>query len=696
MTSAPGTRPLVWLRVRLCFVAVVMTALLGAIGYKAWKVQIVDGARLRALGQAQYLHQLEVPAPRGSIVDANGVELAVSVAVDSIYADPKMVVEPTRTARLVARALDLPFREVDAKLATEKRFVWLKRRVTPEEARRIRELGLPGIAIAKEWKRHYPGRELAGTVIGLISSDGRGIEGVELAHDDVLRGDDARLPVLRDARGGVLVAGGLGEGLAAPAPSGATVTLTIDRFIQYTAERALADALKEHKARAGVVVVLDARSGEILALAASPNFDPNDPRTRGEARNRPVTDVYEPGSTMKVFTIAAALEDGAVKATDYIDVESGRIQIGTKTIRDTHFERRMLTVTEVMKHSSNVGTVKIARRLGREKLAEWFRRFGFGSRTGVDLPGERTGVVRDPRRWGEIGLATGAFGYGLTVTPLQLAAGMVAVANGGIWYRPTIVKRVTAADGRVLHADAPEGRRILRPETSRALVDMLKAVMEKGGTGEKIKVPGFVVAGKTGTAHKVDPRTGKYAADLYLASFLGFAPADDPRIVILVMIDEPRGKKYFGGQVAGPVFARVASEALKYLGVAGTAPVQEPAAASAGAGGGASGATGGAVGAGGAGGAGGSASASPPLVPPVDQPEPVAVEDAEDLPPAGPGEAIVLIPDFTGMSMAQAVSAAAAAGVRIEIEGSGRAVKQFPSPGRALKSITCRITFDPG
>jgi cell division protein FtsI (penicillin-binding protein 3) len=333
----------------------------------------------------------------------------------------------------------------------------------------------------------------------------------------------------------------------------------------------------------------------------------------------------------------------------------------------------------VVKVSSNVGATKIAFRLGREALHAQLLRFGFGTQTGIELPGERNGTVRDSKKWGDRGLASTSFGYGLTVTPLQIAAGVAAIARGGLYLAPHILKELRSPDGNVLSRPDRTPHRVLGEQASADMMKMLESVMEEGGTGDAIHVPGFRVAGKTGTAHKVDPVTHKYAKH-YISSFVGVVPARAPRLIVLVMIDDPTGDNHYGGAVSGPVFERLAAESLRYLGVPSTEPIEPPRNAKKGAP---------------AADAARPAAAPTPSnddVPPIDS----DLDADDDLPPAGPGEAIVVIPDFTGMSVAQAVSAARAAGVKIELEGSGRAVKQFPAAGRAMKSISCRITFDPG
>lgn len=632
-----------WVRARLALAAIVLTGLFLALVGKAGTLQLRDGARLRALGEQQYMQELVLPAPRGSIHDANGVELALSVDVPSAFVNPREVADVAGSAAPVALALGLDVREVEAKLASSRHFEWLKRHIKPDEARRLRALNLGGIGLALEPERFYPAVALAANVLGSADVDGRGVEGLELSLDAKLRGERTKLPVIRDRRGEVVM-----DGSAPPlAIAGDAVTLTLDRFIQFTAERALADGIRENKAKGGVAIVLDPRTGAVLAMVSA------------DKRNRPVVDAYEPGSVMKVFSVSAALDAGAVSPTDQVDVEGGKLQIGKRVITDTHKGLSLLSIGDVIRFSSNVGAVKIARRLGKERLHDALIRFGFGARTGIELPGEVRGRVYDASTWGEAALATISYGYGLQATPLQVAAALSAVAMGGVGYRPFIVKKIVGADGRVTETQ-PEGRPMLSTKAARAMVEMLKAVVQKGGTASKLVVPGFVVAGKTGTAYKHDPVTKKYSSDKYLASFIGFAPADDPRVVIVVMIDEPSAGKHFGGDVSAPVFGVIAAESLKYLGVAATEKVE----------------------------------AKPK--------EEVLEIDERAVREAIPDEEVpessemVVIPDFAGLSVGQALALAQSRGVKVEIEGSGRAKKQFPPPGRALKSITCHVTFDPG
>jgi cell division protein FtsI (penicillin-binding protein 3) len=676
-----------WLNIRLILTGVVVTVLFGLIAHTAWSVQIRQGEHLLALGEAQYLRDLELPAPRGSILDRQGVPLAVSVEVQSVYVRPRDLTDPRAEALDLARLLELDAAVLTARFTAGKPFVWVKRRVTPDQAHAIASLHLPGVGMTPEAKRFYPAGNLAGPVLGAAGIDGHGVDGLEKSLDRHLLGEVEKHQVLRDARGHVLFDGGWNDD-AATASAGDTVTLTIDRNVQYVAEQALADGVERTQARSGVAVVLDVATGQVLAMASSPTFDPNGSAGRDGARNRPVTDVFEPGSVMKVFTIASGLESGAVGPNDSWAVDGGRLMIGRHTLRDAEFWKPILSTGEVLKISSNVGAVKIARKTGKEALAAGLRSFGFGVPTGIELPGERSGTLTDSKRWGEARLATIAYGYGLTVTPLQVAAGLAAIATGGVYHAPRIVRDIRAPDGHVIFTPEPVSRRVLSLEHARQLLHMLAMVMEEEGTGEKIKVPGFLVGGKTGTAYKIDPATHKYSTNHYLSSFVGIAPLDHPRIVVVVMIDDPAGRDHFGATVSGPVFASIVSQVLPYLGVAANPALVAAAAAS--------------------------TKVQPSRVHQIAEPELVDSVDAaagevaamagdaeldvsgdDGVPPAGPGEAIVVIPDFRGLSTTQAVAAARAAGVKLSMTGSGRVVSQFPPPGRAMKSITCQITFEP-
>jgi cell division protein FtsI (penicillin-binding protein 3) len=553
--------------------------------------------------------------------------------------------------------------------------------VQPEEARAVRDLGLTGVYLTREPRRYYPNRALAGPVVGWAGVDGKGLEGLELRWDKELRGAPAEVAGLRDAFGREVLAGGLGE---LPAQCGRDLVTTVDKFIQYRLERALEEGVAKAHAKAGVALALDPRSGEVLAMTAVPGLNPNDPIAAAHgARNRAVTDPFEPGSTMKTFSLAAALEAGLVKPDDHWFCENGHTMIAGKVIHDAE-PIGHVTTTEVLAKSSNICTAKIARRSGRERVEGMLRRLGFGAPTGIDLPGERGGLLRPVKKWGEVELATISFGQGVTATPLQVASGYAAIANGGTLYRPRVVERVVDDKGATVLETRPEGRRVMDEQLARTLRQMLFAVTQKGGTGEKLAIAGYPAAGKTGTAQKVDPATRRYSTEKWASSFVGFAPLDDPRLVIFVMVDEPAGS-HFGSAVAGPIWHDAMADALRYLGVApkGDAPpaakpllAQAPTPVL-------------------------GSEAQPTFE--ADAPEMLAEEDESpavegdgdddggELAEGGAAE----VPDFTGLSLGEALELARRAHLPLEVSGSGQVVGQSPGPGRMRAGATLRLSLAP-
>ncbi len=636
----PGMPPSA--RTRAYAAATFMSILFAGVAYQAWGLEVRDSPHYRELADRQHVRTLEIAAPRGVILDLRGRPLAVSTDAESVFADPHEVVDVAHAADRLAKILGLDDLELEDKLGSEKRFTWIARHVTPEQAAAVRAAKLPGIDVTTEPRRHYPGGAAGGPVLGVAGIDGKGLDGIELKLDAALTGERATLAAVRDAHGKTMLEDGLVD-----ARPGATVTLTIDRTIQSIADAAIAEAVTTNKAKSGIVVVLEVGTGRVLAIANYPTFDPNAADVpRGDARDRAVTDVYEIGSVMKPFSVATALEDGVTRPDEEWDVEGGAWQIGPKTIRDTHAFPE-LTTSEIIKHSSNVGAAKIATRLGSERLYAGLRAFGFGQRTGIDLPGEQPGMVRDGKTWRDIELATISFGYGITVTPIQLAAGIATFANGGMYVPPRIVEQIVDGDGKVVRARTSEPRRAVSEKTAAAMLPMLASVFDRGkegGTGKDIYVPGFVCAGKTGTAHKYDPAIHAYSPDHYMSSFAGLAPYDHPRVAIVAIVDDPSGGDYFGGKVAGPVFARVVSETLRYLGVPGASLAIAP----------------------------------PPGVVPLKPKKPKAgAATPADVEPAPIVEERAPIgPDFRGMSVAKAIDTARAANVRLEIAGNGRAVSQ--------------------
>jgi cell division protein FtsI (penicillin-binding protein 3) len=557
-------------RVRAYVVGVVVTLGLVGVGKRAWSLQIGEGDRYRSLAEHQHELHLEIPPPRGDIVDASGRPLAVSADVDSVWANPHDVRDVAGTAEKLASILGGDEQALEAKLAADHKFVWLARHVAPEIAHAIASAKLPGIEVAKEPRRWYPGKSVAGPVIGRADVDGKGVDGIELAMNDQLAGQRTGIDALRDARGHTMLSDGVGHALP-----GATVHLTLDRTIQSIAESALADQIAAKKAKSGVVVVLDVATSRVLAMASSPTYDPNNDDAHG-ARNLAVTDAFEAGSVMKVFSISTALEAGVVDPSTGFEIGNAyTVNPRVKAIRDVEFFP-YLTTSEIIKYSSNIGAAKIGMRLGADKLYAGLKHFGFGARTGVELPGERTGRVRNGANWRDVDLAHIAFGYGITVTPLQLAAAFASIANHGVYREPRVVDSIVDGDGNAIYKGDSVAHQAVSTKAADQMMKMLISVFDKtipggpiGGTAKGIDVPGFRCAGKSGTAHKYDPALHGYSESKYLASFVGIAPAEAPRIVVVAMIDEPDSRDYYGASVSGPVFARVASETLRYLGVPG-------------------------------------------------------------------------------------------------------------------------------
>lgn len=557
-------------RGRLLLVFTLMALGFTAVAVRLVYLQVITSGELNRRAGRQHEQQVRLEAKRGTIYDRQGRELAVSVDVESVYGVPTEVENPRATAARLARILSEKPELLRRKLASDRQFVWLARRTDPEKAVLAKEVAPDAIGLKLEARRFYPKKTLAGSVLGFTNVDNKGIEGVELLYDEVLRGTDGWLTAEKDARGRTVFPGGDGFQFQMPR-TGKDVVLTLDEVIQHIAEKELDRGLSEAKARGGICLVMSPQTGEVLALVArSPvrggaAFNPNSPQQYRpeEWRNRAVTDAFEPGSIFKAITAAAAIEERVVNPQERIDCSAGSIKVADRVIKDAH-RSGVLSFADVIAESSNVGTIKIAQRLGKGRFARYIEAFGFGRKTGIDLPGEIPGLYRDHRLWSGVSLATIAIGQGIGVTPIQMAAAYGAIANGGTLYRPMIVAEVRDRSGEegVRNAPAPAGRAV-SAETSRSLQKILQRVVESG-TGQKAKPAGYTAAGKTGTAQKIDQRTGLYSKDDYVSSFVGFAPASAPKLVILVMVDSPKGVTW-GGSVAAPVFKAVAEQSLSYL-----------------------------------------------------------------------------------------------------------------------------------
>ncbi|MCB1857041.1 MAG: penicillin-binding protein 2 [Gammaproteobacteria bacterium] len=526
--------------------------------WRAVHQQIFETDFLQDQGERRHLRGVEVPAHRGMITDRDGDPLAISTPADSVWANPRVLAPDSHTLAPLAKALDSSVEDLRQLLASrsDRSFVYLRRRLTPDLTNKInklvREKAIPGVGLDRGFRRYYPGGEVFSHVVGFTDIDDTGQEGVELAYQQWLQSIPGKKLVIRDGHARAVQNI---ESIRAPV-EGRDLALSLDRRLQYLAYRELKSAVKQHGAKAGSAIILDVRSGEILAMVNRPSYNPNGSKDvkRSYFRNRAVTDVFEPGSTMKPFTIAAGLETGRYRPDTRIDTNPGFITVGRNRVKD-HHNLGVIDVTTVIQRSSNVGATKIAMDIPPETLWRFYDRLGFGSPTGVSFPGESDGQLTPYKRWADIDHATLAFGYGLSVTTLQLAQAYAVLAADG-------VKRPAS----LLRLDKPvQGEPVLAKETARAVRRMMETVVSPEGTAPQAAVIGYRVAGKTGTVRKSVP--GGYSKDRYLSIFAGIAPASAPRLVMVVVIDEPKGKQYYGGQVAAPVFSRVMSGALRLLNI---------------------------------------------------------------------------------------------------------------------------------
>ncbi|MDF1580064.1 MAG: penicillin-binding protein [Desulfuromonadales bacterium] len=638
-----------WIRVRIRGIGWVFALFFVLVLVQAFQLQIVQGEELRARSEKQYQKTIPLTPQRGTIYDRNGEALAVSLEMDSIYADPDQAAGEASTNSLhkLAELLDLPRKTLAARLNEKRDFVWLKRQVVPDVAARVKELSLPGVRTIQEHGRYYPNASLGGQVIGFTGLDPRGLEGLELKYDTLLLGRGGYLVTERDA---------LGRGLSndpvvKPGRGGHDLFLTLDKNIQYIVEKELKRGVEAARAKSGTAVVVEPKTGQVLAMATWPTYNPNAFRQYHPSawRNRAICDNFEPGSTVKAFLIAAALDEGVIQPEDEIYCEKGSYRVSGKLIQDHHSHEK-LNPADILKYSSNIGAAKIGKMLERESYYRYLRRFGFGEKTGIDLPGEVDGLLRDAKDWFEMDLAAISFGQGISVTPLQLTMATAAIVNDGRLMVPYLVDRSVSADGEFVDRHYPHYvRQVVSTANARLVRDMLERTTGRGGTATLAAVPGYRVGGKTGTAQKVDPVVGGYSADKRIGSFVGFIPADNPQLVITVLIDEPQDTTY-GGLVAAPVFAGIAGQAMNYL-----------------------------------------------KIPPT---EPVAQRSFESLAETVPGESpvnknilmnatagasgIQRMPDFAGLSYRQVLRKMKQANINVKFVGSGRVVAQQPQPGELI------------
>jgi cell division protein FtsI (penicillin-binding protein 3) len=651
-----------WLSLRITMVLCVFTLLFFVIILRAFQLQVIEKDSLTKLLKKQYIKYVKFSPKRGTIYDRKKKELAISIEVDSVYARPGDIKNKQETAKKLSSILKVSYRSVKKKLASDNPFVWLERKISPSQVKEIKALNLEGIDFIEESKRFYPNKELASHCLGFAGLDSKGLEGIELEYDDYLKGSPGYLLVERDARGRDIYTQNIKK---VTATKGHNVQLTIDKTIQYFVEKALDKGVKKHKAKAGIAIVMVPQTGEILSLAVRPTFNPNNfwDYSPPQWRNRAVTDVFEPGSTFKAFLVSSALEEKAFRPQDIFYCENGSYPLEDRVIHDVH-KFGWLTLTKIIKFSSNIGACKIAENLGKETFYRYIRKFGFGSKTGIDLPGETSGLLTLPYKWSKVHLGTISFGQGLSISPIQLLTAFSSIANRGIMMKPYLVKSIFDDQGKIIKEFHPESRgRIIAQHSARQATSILKTVVEKGGTGENASIPGFEIAGKTGTAQKVDPRTKSYSDHKMTGSFIGFLPANDPKIAILIIVDEPAGIPY-GGTVAAPIFKEAAGNIIRYLNISPNNKRMTIA---------------------------------------KHRPDTRSYQEKATIKPAhfkqislNQHNILNTMPDFSGLSMRNALKMAGELDLIIEISGSGKATGQHPPPGNPIEyDQRCWVRFQP-
>lgn len=643
------------IRLRIKFVALLFLMCLGTILSRAYYLQILKKDHLDAIARNGYVGTTKLPAKRGTIYDRKGRELALSVEVKSVYAHPKQVKEKAKAVRHLARVLGQRQSAVLKRLNSKQPFVWIARKIPPKRARMVEDANIAGVAVTDEIRRFYPGKESGAHLIGFVGADNQGLEGLEKKFDSFLKGSQERLIQMRDALGRPF-------SISEPSNSGngmCDLILTIDKDIQFKAQEALRYAVEKSKAKSGHCLVVNPGTGEILAMAVSPEFNPNvfSKFEPSHWRNRIITDCYEQGSTIKAFLLAACLEEQVMGTATMIDCENGKYKIGNRIVHDTK-EHGVMSVSDIIMHSSNIGSVKMGWKIGYGTFFDYLEKFGFNNRIGIDLIGERKGFIRPIHDAKPIDQANLFFGQGMTATSLQLAMAMSAIANGGKLMRPYVVRAIVNESGRLVNETFPEViNRVISQNTARKVSRVLERVVSEEGTAEPASIGGFRVAGKTGTPQKVDPKTGRYSWRKYMAAFVGFVPVENPKFVILVVIDEPKGIHY-GGLVAGPVFREVGQWSLNYLRVNPLIRANK-----------------------------------------IETHKSRKDEREKALTIAG-GNAVKVqeggLPDFKGLGMREALKKGNALGLRVIPDGTGLAVKQDPKPGTSLEKIRMvKVEFEP-
>ncbi|MBN1365366.1 MAG: transpeptidase family protein [Syntrophaceae bacterium] len=552
---------------RIIMIFVFFFILFVALISRAFQLQVLSGQKLRKLAAKQHTTVFNLQPERGIIFDRNGEKLAISIMADSVCADPSKIIDPVSSSKKIADILNLENQSVFKKLSSPKNFCWLARKISPEQTASVVNANIEGVFLIKEPKRFYPNGELAAHLLGFVGLDAYGLEGLEKKYNESLMGRSGKLAYARDAKGKKLFL--QVEKNEIQKNDNANLVLTIDNRIQYLVETSLKEAVLDKKAKGGLAIVMDPKTGEILALANQRGFNPNNFNGLNPEiwRNRAITDYYDPGSTFKPFLVAGALQEKIIKETDRFYCENGIYRIADRIIHEANKKRYgTLTVKEILKYSSNIGSAKIAQKMGKEKFYNYIKKFGFGSRTGIDLPGESPGLVRPIKNWVPVDTAMIAFGQGVSATAIQLITAFSAIANKGVLMKPYIVRGMTDQDNRLIKLYTPTVvRRVISPEVAKRLTSMLTAVVSaEDGTGKNAKIVNVNVAGKTGTAQKFDSSRGEYSSEKVRTSFMGFFPTDNPQVAILVILDEPQKEKW-GGVASAPVFKKIGEQILNCI-----------------------------------------------------------------------------------------------------------------------------------
>jgi cell division protein FtsI (penicillin-binding protein 3) len=641
-------KPVNWFKVRIFIISCVLFFSFLLVVARMFQLQVLKKEQLYKLASQQHHVQIPMVPKRGTIYDRKSNELAVSLEVDSVYADPRKVVDRERTATELALILKLDPEDMRQRLKSRASFEWIQRKISSSEVDQIKALRLPGVSYVTENKRFYPNDQLAAHVVGFVGLDSRGLEGVEFQYDALLNGKGRVRSVDRDALGREIA---MGDASLDTGDHYQNVFLTLDKQIQHVVETELSRAVQKWGAKGGLAIAMEPFTGKILAMTTYPSFNPNQfLQSRSRIwRNRAISDAFEPGSLFKAFLAAAVLEDKVVRSSDSFFCENGSYTLYDRTIHDTH-KHGWLTFQQILKYSSNIGASKVGEKMGKDRFYKYICDFGFGEKTGILLPGESKGIVHHPRYWTPIALDTISFGQGISVTAIQLVTALSAVANGGSLMKPLITERITDEKGQTVQSFQPEvTRRVISEDTAKKTMLLLKTTTEKGGTGENAVPAGYDVAGKTGTAQKADTRLGGYLEDRYSCGFMGFVPADDPKMVLLIVIDEPQEANY-GGVVAAPVFKVITERVLPYLNVhpKGTLIVKDES----------------------------SPAQGKAAVRSASFMEEVKVVKAS-------GKEVM--PDLTGLSMRNALSRMEGKGLIIKVSGNGRVVDQSPRPGAVVE-----------